>query len=91
MEYWLSVIDEMADQTGVDFSDAQRTIAATVLRSAASVHSEYSAPSEPVREPAVKPSAEERPQGWWEDTSKLCGSEWVLAKQIQTLIASRYG
>ena len=29
MEYWLSVIDEMADQTGVDFSDAQRTIAAT--------------------------------------------------------------
>lgn len=91
MEYWLSVVDELADQTGVDFCHAQRMTAASILESAASVHGEYSAHSEPPPSPSKAEPRQERHQSWWEDVSVLSGSDWVLAKQIHNLIASRHG
>lgn len=90
MEYWLCVVDELSDQIGVEFSTEQRETAAGILKSAASVRSDYQSHSEPVSVSPAKERSPERTPAWWEDTSKLCGSDWVLAKQIHQLIGSRY-
>lgn len=90
MEYWLCVLDEVSDQTGIVFSDDQRKTAAGILESAASVRGEYQSHSEPAPDPVVVATGHDRKQAWWEDPSKLCGSDWVLARQIHELIGSRY-
>lgn len=88
--FWLSVIDEMVDQTGIEMSGEQRETATSILQSAASVQGEYSSHSEPSREPVAVQRQPERKQAWWEDVSKLSGSDWVLARQIHRMIASRH-
>lgn len=89
MEYWLSVLDEIVDQTGIAITSDQAQKAAGMIASAASVHGEYTYHSEPT--PDVKPEQKsEQKRAWWEDRSNLVGSDYVLAGQIQHLIASRY-
>lgn len=90
MDYWLAVLDEVIDQTGVEFSDDQKIVAADLIKSAASVHGEYSHHQEPAPAPP-KAIVPERKSAWWEDVSQLSGSDWVLANQIHALIGSRYG
>lgn len=89
MEYWLAVLDELSDQTGLDVPSDKRELAAGILQSASSVHSDYSAPAECPRAP-VERRTPDRKQAWWEDVSQLSGSDWVLARQIHALIASRH-
>lgn len=90
MEYWLCVIDELADQTGIVIPDDKRETAAGILKSAASVHGDYSTHHEPSRPPEAPARPAERKRAWWEDLSTLSGSDWVLAQQIHRLIGSRY-
>jgi hypothetical protein len=90
MEYWLSVVDELADQIGIVLSEEKRDIAASIIQSAASVHGEYSSHSEPERKLAPTERRAEPKRAWWEDVSNLSGSDWVLARQIHNLIASRH-
>lgn len=88
MEYWLSVADELSDQIGVEFCDAQRNAAASIMKSAAEVHGEYTSVQEPLTPPVRQPTIE-RKLAWWEDTSQLVGADWVLANQIHALINQR--
>lgn len=89
MDYWLSVLDEIVEQTGISMTSDQLDQAAAMLSSAASVHGEYGSHSEPA--PKADPViVSERPRAWWEDRSQLVGSDYVLAGQIQRLIASRF-
>lgn len=89
MDYWLSVLDEIVDQTGISMTSDQMDQAAAMLSSAASVHGEYNSQSEPAPK-AAPVDVPEKPRAWWEDRSQLVGSDYVLAGQIQNLIASRY-
>ncbi len=89
-EYWNLVVDEISDQTGISFTNEQREVAADLISRAVSVHGEYSSHYEPSPAPQ-KLVAPERKAAWWEDTSELVGSDWVLARQIHHLIASRHG
>ena len=90
MDYWLSVLDEIVDQTGISLTSDQMDQAAAMLERAASVHGEYTSHSEPASRPAPVKEPESA-RAWWEDRSQLVGSDWVLAGQIQHMINSRYG
>ena len=88
MEYWLAIADELADRLGIEFCAAKRNEAAGIMKSAAEVRSDYSYGGDRPVSPAPPP-VEERKAAWWEDTSKLCGSDWAIANQIHSLINSR--
>lgn len=87
-EYWEISIPAMLEKAGIKATSEQVALLVDFWQGASLVQQDYEAPTERP-EPAKPLTKILEKKEWWRDTSNLCGSDWVIAKQIHALIASR--